>query len=249
LTKRIYDHVSTGAHTEQQGMKITAVCCTWCRPVRLSYLIRCFELQDHPHCELVILDDAGQYQEQSGQRWRLVSVRNRYPTLGDKRNAATALISRDTEAIAVFDDDDLYLPWALSAVDAGLRDAEWTRPSQVLVLHDTDSLMPTFTGGLYHAAWGYRRELFEKVGRYPSMNSGEDQHLAWRFHDVNAACSDPIELGYRPYYIYWWADMWHISAYGDDGYERLGELDRPFIGAIAGRDPPHVDLRAPRIME
>ena len=134
-------------------------------------------------------------------------------------------------------------------MDAGLREAEWTRPSQVLVLNDTGSLQRTFTGGLYHGAWGYRRELFEKVEGYPSMNSGEDQRLAQRFHDVNASCSDPIELGYRPYYIYWWADMWHISACGNDGYERLWELDRPFIGAIAGRDPPHVDLRASRIME
>ena len=61
-------------------------------------------------------------------------------------------------------------------------------------------------------------------------------------------CSDPIELGYRPYFIRWWADMWHISVYCDDGSERLGDLDRPFIGAIAGRDPPHIDLRAPRIL-
>jgi len=228
-------------------MKIAAVCCTWCRPERLGYLIRCFELQDHPECELFILDDAGQYHDQAGERWRLVSVSDRYPTLGDKRNAATALTSPDIEAIAVFDDDDLYMPWALSAVDAGLRAAEWTRPSQVLAFDSHNSLRTMSSGGLYHGAWGYRRSLFERVGGYPSMNSGEDQQLAARFNDVEATCSDPMELGYRPYYVYWWADMWHVSAFGDDGYERLGALDRPFVGTIAPKDPPQIELLAPRI--
>ena len=228
-------------------MKVAAVCCTWCRPERLRHLIRCFERQDHPDRELVILDDAAQYHDQAGDRWRLVSVPTRYPTLGDKRNAAAALVSPDAEAFAVFDDDDLYLPWALSAVAAGLRVAEWTRPSQVLALQGLDRLTPTPAGGLYHGAWAYRRELFQCVGGYPSMNSGEDQHLAHRFNCANATCADPIELGFRPYYVYWWSDMWHLSACGDDGYEHLGRLDRPFVGTIEGSDPPHIDLLSPRI--
>lgn len=228
-------------------MKIAAVCCTWCRPERLSYVIRCFELQDHDNRELVILDDAGQYHDQAGDRWRLISVADRYPTLGEKRNAATALVSPDVDVIAVCDDDDLYMPWALSAIDAGLRVAEWTRPSQILALSGRGELHPTPSDGLYHGAWGYRRSLFQKVGGYPAMNSGEDQQLAGRFHAVDAKCSDPIALGYQPYYLYWWADMWHISAFGNDGYERVGALDRHFVGAIMGRDPPLIDLHAPRI--
>ncbi len=228
-------------------MKMVAVCCTWCRPERLSYLIRCFELQDHPECELVILDDAGQYHDQAGERWRLVSLRNRYATLGDKRNAATALASPDTEGIAVFDDDDLYMPWALSAVDAGLQKAEWTRPSQILLFNNHRTLTTKPTGGLFHGAWGYRRSLFAKVGGYPSMNSGEDQELGRRFNDAGATCSDPIALGYPPYYVYWWADMWHISAFGDDGYKRVGAIDRPFVGRITAKDPPQVNLQAPCI--
>jgi len=230
-------------------MKIAAVCCTWCRPELLSQLIRCFELQDHPECELVIFDDAGQYHNQSGERWRLVSVCDRYPTLGDKRNAAVALVSPDMEGIAVFDDDDLYMPWALSAVDAGLQVSEWTRPSQVLAFHRDNSLRAVPTGGLFHAAWGYRRSLFARVGGYPSMNSGEDQQLGAKFNVAVGTSSDPIELGYRPYFLHcWdWSNMWHISAFDDDGYKRLGAIDRAFVGTITPKDPPHIDLRAPCI--
>jgi hypothetical protein len=228
-------------------MKIAAVCCTWCRPERLSYLVRCFELQDHRECELVILDDAGQYDTQEGDRWRLVSVPVRYPTLGEKRNAAASLVSADTEAIAIFDDDDLYLPWALTAVAAGLHRADWTRPSLVLGLRPDNRFKQCPTMGLYHGSWGYRRTLFERVGGYPAMNSGEDQALAHRFNEVKATCSDPIALGYKPYHVYWWADMWHISAYDESGYEMLGKFPRPFIGTLTPADPPGINIRQPEI--
>jgi hypothetical protein len=228
-------------------MKIAAVCCTWCRPERLSYLIRCFELQDHPDCELVILDDAGQYHTQEGHRWKLVSVQDRYPTLGEKRNAASLLISAETEAMAILDDDDLYLPWALSAIDAALRDADWAHPSLVLGLRPDKGYTPCPTTGLYLGSCGYRRALFERVGGYPAMNSGEDQALAHRFNETGARCSDPIALGYKPYHVYWWADMWHISAYDDTGYDEVGKFPRPFVGTITPMDPPGINIRHPEI--
>ena len=83
--------------------------------------------------ELVILDDAGQYENQSGPRWRLISTTKRFPTLGEKRNAAAALVGDGVDALAVWDDDDFYLPWALSASAAALAGPRGRGPS--LVLH------------------------------------------------------------------------------------------------------------------
>jgi hypothetical protein len=228
-------------------MRIAAVCCTWCRPERLSFVVRCFERQDHPDREMVILDDAGQYESQSGDNWRLVSTKQRFPTLGEKRNAAFSLVSADVEGIAVFDDDDLYLPWAVSAIAAGLQVADWTRPSLVLGLSDEGRLVPAPSCGIYHGAWGFRRGPFERVGGYPHMNNGEDQGLASRLDTAGAICSDPIALGHAPYYIYWWGGDWHLSGFAVDGYERLGRLDRPHVGRLTPRDPPVVDLLNPRI--
>ena len=229
-------------------MKLAAVCCTWCRPARLSYLIRCFEMQYHPDCELVILDDAGQYENHCGDRWRVVTTADRFPTLGAKRNAAVALASADVDAFAVFDDDDLYLPWALSAIDAGLQHATWTRPSLVLGLQENGDMLVCPSGGLFHAAWGFHRSAFEQVSGYPDMNSGEDQVLGARFVDAGLAWSDPIALGFAPYFVHCWADMWHLSAMDENGYEALGHLDRPFVGRIEPSYPPGVDIRNPRIV-
>ncbi len=102
-------------------MNIAAVCVTYLRPRQLGWMIRCFLEQDYPadKRELIVLDDAGQYEDQQGGGWRLISTGRRFATLGEKRNAAAALAD-GVEALAVWDDDDLYLPWALSASAAAL---------------------------------------------------------------------------------------------------------------------------------
>ena len=82
---------------------------------------------------MVILDDAGQLGNHEGDRWRIVSTSNRYGSLGEKRNAVAAMIAPDTEAICPWDDDDLAMPWALTASVRALQQDEWSRPS--LVLH------------------------------------------------------------------------------------------------------------------
>ena len=106
-------------------MKIAAVCPTYKRPQLLGRAIHCFLQQTHPDRELVILDDAGQYRNQAGDRWRLVSINKRYDCFGDKRNAVIDMISPDVEGIVCWDDDDVYWPHAIEAVSAALEKRPW----------------------------------------------------------------------------------------------------------------------------
>jgi hypothetical protein len=206
-------------------MKIAAVCCTWMRPRLLAQMVRCFEWQDYPHRELVILDDAGQYGGQQGDRWRLVSVGRRFDSLGAKRNAAAQLVGDDVEAVAVWDDDDLYLPWALSASAAALKVAPWSRPSIVLHPQTDGTLRQHATGDLFHAGWAYRRDTFWQVGGYPPLGTGEDQGLQQRFARAGVEHIDPLSLGFAPFYVYRWGPPgWHLSGMGPEGYQRLGAL-------------------------
>jgi hypothetical protein len=230
-------------------MKIAAVCCTYLRPKSLGQLIYCFLQQDYPHRELVILDDAGQYDNQQGDRWRLVSVGRRYATLGEKRNAAAALVAEDVAALAVWDDDDLYLPWALRASAAALQHARWSRPSLVLHPQPDGSLRQHLTGGLYHGGWAYCRQAFQRLGGYPAVDNGEDQALAHRLKRAAVADADPCRLGFPPFYVYRWgtANGWHISSLGSDGYRRLGGL-RAEQTAPAICAPADIDLHHPKIL-
>lgn len=205
-------------------MKIAALCPTWNQPELLGRMIECFNRQDYPNRELIILDDAYQYPHTEGDRWKLLSCRFRYQTLGDKRNALMAQISPDVAALAVWDDDDIYLPNHLSACVAALQDASWCQPRQVLVpangkfrrMATFREDAPTHVG--YHGGWAFRREAFEKLGGYASISNGEDQEIAARALEIFGPSAD---IG-KPTYAYNTSGQ-HLSAMGSDGYAKLGK--------------------------
>ena len=206
-------------------MHLSILTASYLRPTLLGRLIRCFLEQDYPGelRELIILDDAGQYGEESGDGWRVISVPRRFATLGQKRNAVAALASPKSDGFVIWDDDDRYLPWALSASAAALEKAEWSRPSVVLHETSTGTLRKHETLGLFHGGWAYRREAFEKVGGYPWIDNGEDQGLAGRFEAAGVTQADPISLGFDPFYVYQWDNGgYHLSNLGPQGYRRLG---------------------------
>lgn len=208
-------------------MKIAAICCTYKRPALLAEAIECFVRQDYPaeNRGLIVLDDAGQYGNQRGDGWRVVSLPMRFRTLGEKRNASAALVSPDVDAYCVWDDDDIYLPWHMSAAAAALADADYTIPT-VIYSDKRNRLERKANQYLFHGAWAFRREAFDRVCGYPFMQSGQDQGLLKRFKSANLRRADSIQYDPRPSYVYRWytAHSQHISALGKDGYERLGRV-------------------------
>ena len=206
-------------------MKFAVICCTYARPQLLPQAIESFLRQDYPahQREMIILDDNGQYVSQSRDGWHLISVPKRFRTLGEKRNATAALASADVDAYVVWDDDDIYLPHTLSAHREALRHADWSVPSKVLVEQKDGTLRAKSNRTLFHSAWAFTREAFERVDGYPFMQSGQDQALGARFRRAGIEPSDPI-ANYPPYLVYRWStsDCWHLSAMDKQtGYERL----------------------------
>jgi len=117
-------------------VRIAAICCTYRRVRELSTAIECFLRQDYIDREMVVLDDAGQFAADALNGLpgvKLVSSPIRFRTLGEKRNASAALVSPDVEAYCVWDDDDIYLPWHMSASAAALKDADYTIPTAIFV--------------------------------------------------------------------------------------------------------------------
>ncbi|MFO0804416.1 MAG: glycosyltransferase family A protein [Gemmataceae bacterium] len=208
-------------------MKLAALCCTFDRPHLLGQLIESFLRQDYPKRlrELVILDDAGQYENQGGDGWRLISVPARFRTLGEKRNACAALASPDVQGFLVADDDDIYLPhWFSTQADA-LKKADWSRPGIVLLAHH-NGFKEHDTGGLYHGGWALRREAFDRVRGYAAMNNGEDQDLARRLTEANVSECDPCAFA-APFYHYRTdTGSYHLSFLDDAGYRGLGQNTR-----------------------
>jgi hypothetical protein len=238
-------------------MKICVCLCTFRRPVSLGHVIRCFERQSHPDREMVILDDAGQHGPRRGDRWELLSIGRRFRTLGEKRNALAALAPADAEALAIWDDDDLYFPWALEASAAALARADWSRPSVVLHplgrprIGQTIQFRQHQTGGLYHGGWAYRRRLFDAAGWYPADSGPEDQRLMRKMEALSPS-ADPIALGFRPFYVFGGKVLTgraNLSALGcnQGAYDCLGRLPAP-DALLEIADPPGVDLDEPVIL-
>ena len=133
----------------------------------MPHAIESFLRQDYPVRELVILDDAGQYPASlRGHRWQVVSIATRFRTLGEKRNAVAALASSDADILAVWDDDDIYLPWHLSAMVMALAEHDVAIPS-FCYIEDHKGLRQTKTKGLFHPGWAFRRAAFDQVNGYP----------------------------------------------------------------------------------
>lgn len=226
--------------------KLACLCCTYARPELLAEAIEGFLRQDYPvdRCELVVLDDAGQYRSQSHaapRPWHLVSVGRRFLTLGEKRNACAALASSDVDAYVVWDDDDIYLPWTLQSHAAALAKAAWSRPSRILVEgKQAPGLRVKETNGLFHPAWAFSRQAFLDAHGYPFMQSGQDQGLASRLKANKVPAFDPLELGFSPYFFYRWGSSrsYHLSAMDRKlGYDRLAERAqcRPILETIEPR--------------
>jgi len=238
-------------------MKICVCTCTYKRPRSLGHLIRCFERQSYQDRWMVILDDEGSLGHHAGDRWHLVSIPRRFRTLGEKRNAVAALAPPDTEAFAIWDDDDLYFPWALEATAAALDRGDWSRPSIALVPiveppGNRWSFRQVQTGGLFHGGWGYRRELFDRAGWYPAESGPEDQGLMHKMEALGPAIVDPITLGFQPFYVFGGPRISgepNLSALGCDqrAYDALGRRQaRNESMAIA--DPPWFNLRRAEIL-
>ncbi len=226
-------------------LKIAAVCCTFNRPVFLGRMIRCFELQDYEDRELIILDDAGQYGNREGDRWRIVSTDLRYPSLGEKRNEVLRLVSDDVDAVATWDDDDRYLHWQLSACVAALGSKWWAQPRQVLneIHPGRFTRIETFNrkepGEFgYPGGWCFERNIIKSVGGYPPISNGEDADLAERLTVEWGPSADTITAEHpTPGYVFTppnRSDGYHISAMGpgNDGYEQLGQIPIESVGEL-----------------
>ncbi len=213
-------------------MNILAHCITWNRPELLGRSIHCFLQQTDPNVSLIVLDDAGQYQSQEHERWSLVSTSTRYPTMGQKRNAAVQLgLERypRSEAVMLWDDDDCCFSHAAEYISKALEEKVWAQPRLALEMtKDQQGLKRVETIGgkrgpyeiAYGGCWAWRLDVFNTLGRFTDTDHSEDLKIAWpclkRFGE--SADSSPND---NPWYYYNRLNN-SISGEGKDFYAMRG---------------------------
>lgn len=185
---------------------ISCIMPTYGRPGYLGEAVEMFLAQDYPAKELILLNDC------PGQTFRcelpgvqVVNVPRRYPSLGEKRNAAIEMSAG--EIIAVWDDDDVHLPWRLSFSMSEMRRlrTEFYRPAEFWAywgdgdLHDNQSVESWVNHGLVL----FSKQLWERVGGYPAKGVGEDAEFFTRIHTHLAKdfIKYPLEREHRFYVL------------------------------------------------
>jgi len=221
---------------------VSCICLTYNRPPQYQHLVEeaveSFLRQDYQNKELIVLNDCPDqllFCEADGVI--VVNAGLRFPTLGDKWNAAVAL--SHGEIIAPWDDDDISLPWRLSYSVERLGTADYFNPRKYWYLA-RNRLSADASTGYAHNCSVYTRRAFDEVGGHKPISLGLDRELdkalmanARKVTDPQFRRSEPAPLE-KWFYIYrWLVSPVHISSkVGTDGqefYEAIGK--RPVIPA------------------
>src|SRR5690349_5419636 len=211
---------------------IACLCPTYKRPELLRNAIACFNAQQYPNRVLVIFDDADQHvaHDCAAEKWRLVTQGDRFPNLPTKLNALAAMVP-EAEILAIWEDDDIYLPHHLAAIAEAAAASEalaFFAPTWVLSTYDLPfgETRRESAAGRFHASWAYTRALWEHLGGYePGDDLDFDQQMGARCRAVAPIVHYDETATARPFgptYVYRWGNgVYHGSQAGAQGYREL----------------------------
>ena len=202
------------SHWGDQLPKASCICITYGRPHLIGEAIESFLRQDYAgKKELIILNDHPDILLELEEHPEIILVNHpeRYPSIGAKRNAASAMSSGDV--IFPWDDDDINLPWRISTTLEKMKNLSYYKPTNLWWWDGVD--VEHKQGVMAHAMGAYSRELFNKLDGYPDFNSGEDQEFeakiaALGLHDTSELPLDEV------FYIYRMigTNTYHLSYHG-----------------------------------
>lgn len=224
---------------------VSCICSTYNRPPTHTHLveeaIESFLRQTYPNKELIVLNDCpGQELLFNAPGVRVINVPERFPGLGEKHNAA--IDAAQGELIAIWDDDDISLPWRLSLSVDRLGDADYFNPKRFWMMA-RDQLLPDPKTNVGHNLSLFRRSAYEHVGRYPPMGSGLDAAIDQSLRRaVQCVGSEHVREGaltyHELYYIYrWGVSPMHLSAAGSKPEEKYDNVGARSV------EPGHFQLR------
>lgn len=199
-------------------MQVVALCPSFRRPKLAGNAAACFLAQDYPGPrKLLIWEDGGALLALQGDLVEVITSA-RFPDLGSKYNALAerAIRRYSADVLAVWEDDDIYLPWYLSAHVAALEGTGrmWSKPSRVLSLY-TGRLEEEPAAGRFHASIALRREAWEEV-RWPTSGRADfDQEFMALLGRRFGPPADPLDIHPVPGYVFRFASTgsWHAQHF------------------------------------
>lgn len=205
-------------------MRFVCLCPTYGRrPDLIANAVWQFQRQTHRDAVLLFIDDLGTIDTSDcylvGMSWRwsqddrvrVMSLEERSPSLPSKYLDGWLLAGNDFDAVAVWDDDDLYLPMHLEYHAMALRSSRFSKPSKVLSTYSGSPVIEDASGRF----WGSCAMSWNIFADGLSMSDAcrYDQESIGNFTRYGVA--DTCDFG-PPQYIYRWGETQsaHASGYG-----------------------------------
>lgn len=214
---------------------ITALCLTFGRVECLNEVIQMFLDQTYDGPKEMIVYNTFMKQRLIGTfpNVTILNASERPPNLGACRNKAITFANPGL--IVTWDDDDAYLPNHLENF------TKHYEPGINWIWHARQFYMESYqirqiVPGTFNSV-AFTKEAWNKVGKYPDRNSGEDRDFVSR---LTATCTGKrVELQDRELsFIYGWGHgegVYHTSGHGDDtkgaptAHERIEKHTRGLI--------------------
>lgn len=207
---------------------LSILCPTYGRTACVRELLECFRRTTYPgKLELVLLNDVPEQTlsleplSLPDKNTCVINKGERYPSLGDKRNACV-LLARHEHFLFV-DDDDIFMPWYPASMMRMFLDDEWQKPVYPLSYIHAEGkgaeVRMTYKAQSHPASYLATRQQFNDVGGYPFVYAGGDQIIRSKlFKKYDCAPHkhpNPITI---PGYVYRWGNgTYHISGSADHG--------------------------------
>lgn len=176
--------------------KVSCLTATYGRYKVLTEAISCFMAQDYPERELIILNN---HQVKIVCNLPQVTVINgeHYQSLGDCRNRLIELATGDYAR--TWDDDDLYLPHAISQGVEHIKDYPAWKPLRSWGWRVDRDLM-YLGGNAYEASWTVRAEIARRFKYIPMSGGNEHNGLQRGIQSLGGIRRDDVD----PSYVYRW---------------------------------------------
>lgn len=173
----------------------------------LNNSLACFMAQTEPDKHLVILDDLGTLSQCAAPSNVTILVGPRVPSLSEKYNVIIDNIPIPYDYLAIWDDDDVYLPNHLAQHVAALEIANWSKPSRIISTY-LNPPREEDASGRFHGSIALRKGF----ARWPITSSGafDQQFMA-------SMPSPAKDTGLPLQYVYRWGSTNASHYSGIDG--------------------------------
>jgi hypothetical protein len=218
---------------------VSRLCPTYRRPLLLENSIACYLAQDYPadRREMIILDDAGELQNQTGEGWQIISIARRFRSLPEKFNALAGLARG--EILVVWEDDDIHRPHHISSHVAAMKGHLWSKPSKGLSDY-TGQIEEEDATGRFHTSIAMTGKAFDRCGGWPLTMRGDFDQQLLASPVAFGKPADPCSVD-GPGFVFRWGST---GAYHGQALMR-GPEDEEWYGRVACRNSSDLDALYP----